>query len=280
MPEGVEIPVFADQTVQTKVPAAPAEGDKPAQDTGDQAPPAKPEAKPGEVKEEVTPEQAAKRDGRRFERKLDKAYRERAEARARAEFSERQLAEERAKNAPKAPEGKPTLEQYEYDPEKYAQASFEDGKSQATKEIETKQRTDAGNRERQRLISGWEAKVEKVEDKYEDFPHEFSRLVPDTPFFAAIMDAENGAEIVYYLHKNPAEDQRLARLPPWSQGREIGKLEAKLLAEPVKPKVPSKAPAPITPLTGTAPVTSGESLATDDDKTWMLKRQKQVHGRR
>lgn len=264
------------------VPAAPAvpavAADAPVvQNTGEQAPPAEPEEKP----EEVTPELAAKREGRRFERKLDKAYRQRAEAQARAEILEKQLAEARQQTAPSKPaEGEPRLEQFDYDPEKYATAKAEYAKTQAGKELEAKQRAESGKAERQRLMSAWEEKVERADDKYEDFATVVGDLQPNSPFVAAIMEAENGEDIAYHLGKNPKEAQRIAQLGPLAQAREIGKLEAKLLAKPVEPKAPSRAPAPITPLTGASPVTSDAPSETDDMRSWMRKRQKQVHGKR
>ena len=142
-----EIPVFTETKVTpetTKPAEAPAESDtKVAQNTEEQAPSAKPE---GEKPEEVTPEVAAKREGRRFERRLDKAYKARADAEARAQLLEKTLAEERAKNAPKSLDAEPKLEQFDYDPEKYAAAKADYAKAQAQKEYEAKQRTEAGKK--------------------------------------------------------------------------------------------------------------------------------------
>ena len=247
----------------------------PAQNKGAEAPPAEPEAKP-EEKEEVTPEQAAKREGRRFERRLDKAYRARAEAEARAKLLEEQLAKVQQ---PKPPEGEPKLEQFDYDPEKYAAAKAEYAKTQAAKEFETKQRDEASKAEKAKLLADWEEKADKGADKYEDFAEKVGNLNPDNPVIAAIMDADNGEDIAYHLASHPKEAQRLMGLPVWKQVREIGKLEAKLAAKPVEPKAPSKAPAPITPLTGTAPTVTAEPSETDDIRDWIRKRQKQVHGR-
>jgi hypothetical protein len=69
-------------------------------------------------------------------------------------------------------------------------------------------------------------------------------------------------------------------LSPTAQIREIGKLEHRLAAEPPKPKTPSKAPAPITPLTGTAPVVSDVPTESDDVGAWIKKRNKQLYGQR
>ena len=116
-PRRYEIPVLGDEKpapaateTPAAAPAAPAEGESAAQDTGDQATPAKPE---GEEPEKVTPDQAAKRESRRFERRIDKAYRERAEALARAEILAKQLAEVQK---PTPPQGAPKLEQFDFDP--------------------------------------------------------------------------------------------------------------------------------------------------------------------
>ena len=264
-----EIPVLADQTVET-LPVAPAEGGTTVQDTGAEAPPAKPEAKP----EEVTPEQTAKREGRRFEKKLDKAYRERAEARARGDLLEKRLAE---LEKPKTPEGELRLEQFDFDPEKYAQAKAEQAKTQAGKEFEAKQRAERATQANQRLSDAWEEKVVRADKKYDDFQEIVGDLQPNSPFIAAVMDAENGEDVAYYLGKNPREAERIARLSPLSQVREVGKLEAKLLSEPEKPKAPSKAPAPITPLSGAAQVSTDVPSEADDYPTWLKKRRKQLY---
>ena len=282
-PKRFEIPVLAEMTPETiatpagpVVPVAPAEGGAPAQDIGGQAPPATPEAKPEEA---ATPEQAAKREGRRFEKKLGTAYRKLGEAQARAEQAEKRLAE---LEKPKTLEGEPRLDQFDYDPEKYATAKADYARAQAGKDLEAKQRAENVKQQHQKLLSGWEEKVTRAEDKYDDFQETVGELQPNSPFIAAIMEAENGEDIAYHLGKHPKEAERIARLSPLSQVREIGKLEATLLAKPVTPKAPSKAPAPITPLSGAAP--SGDSGSLDDmnmpDKEWLAKRNKQVHGKR
>lgn len=278
-----ELPLSQPAPRRFEIPAdpAPAEAGKPDQNIAEQAPAAKPDAKPDATPEEVTPEQAAKRDGRRFERKLDKAYRQRAEAQARAEILEKRLAELEKNAAPKPPqEGEPRLEQFDFDPEKYAAAKAEFAKTQATKEYEAKQKTESQKQAHQKLVSGWEEKAERGADKYDDWQEKVGEIQPNTPWSAALMEAENGDDIAHYLGSNPKEAMRIAQLPPLSQVREIGKLEAKFLSEPVKPKAPSKAPAPIAPLQGTGNSASTEPTEEDSMKEWIVKRNRQVHGRR
>lgn len=248
------------------------------QNTEEAAPSAEPEAKP---EPEATPEQLAAKRERRAQNKLEKAYRVRAEALAKADILEKRLAELESKASPQVSvPGEPNLEQFDYDPEKYATAKAEFAKTQFSKEAQAKQQADYQTQARQKLVSGWEEKVAKAEDKYDDWQEKVGDIQPNAPFVAALMEADNGEDIAYYLGSNPKEAQRIAALHPLSQVREIGKLEAKLLLKTVEPKVPSKAPAPITPLTGAAAANSSEPSESDDTGAWIKKRQKQVHGRR
>lgn len=246
--------------------------------TEESAPPAEPEAKP---EKELTPEQLAAKRERRAQNKLEKAFRLRAEALAKAEFLEKELTELKSRQAkPEASSGEPTLAQFDYDPEKYAQAKAEFAKTQAAKELEAKQRTESQQQARKKLVSEWEIKAERGADKYDDWQEVVGELQPTAPFVAAFMEAENGDDIAHYLGKHPKEAQRIAGLSPVSQIREIGKLEAKLLSKPEAPKAPSKAPAPISPVAGTAAANTTEPSEQDDIGQWIKKRQKQVHGKR
>lgn len=246
------------------VEAVQAEGAQGAQNASGEAP----EGTPAEKSEE-TPEQAAKRQGRRFERRLDAAYRRAAEAQARAELLEKQLAEV-GKPQAKPDAGAPRLENFS-DIEEYATAKAEYAKQQALKEVTTKQQAEAQKREVEALTTGWEEKATRADKKYDDFDEVVGDLKPTTPFAVAIMEAENGEDVAYYLGKNPKEAARIAALPPRAQIREIGKLEAKLLAEPPKPKTPSKAPAPITPVGGKSGGSGDMPSDNDDMATWIRK---------
>jgi len=276
-----EIPVFADQTVKPvvvpAVPAVPAEGgDTPAQNTGGEATPADPKAK---TEEAPTPEQVAKRNQNRLDRKIDKAVRQRAEAQAKADFLERQLAEERAKNQPAKPEGKPTLEQYEFDIEKYAQALSEYTLKQSEKESAVRRQAESQRQYQERLAATWEEKVERGSEKYDDWNSVVGELKPDTPLKVALMLAKNGDDIAHYLGSNPKEARRIAQLPPLSQVREIGNLEARLAAEPAKPKLPSSAPEPIKPVGGSSSPSTKKLTEMNQDE-FEKRRRAQIAARR
>ena len=262
---------------------APAVVSKPDKKIADPAPAAEPEAKPAEATSEQTekPDPDPEVERRREKNRLERAYRKRAEAMARAELLEKELAAERAKIPVRVAvdDAAPRLEQFDYDPEKYAAAKAEYATKKAEKDFAEKAKTAEATKLREKLVTSWEEKAEKASDKYEDFETVVGKLTPDNPFTQAIMEAE--PDLAYYLAKHPKEVERLAELPTVSARiRELGKLEAKLAAEPEKPKKPSAAPAPIKPLSGAGSTKSDVPSEDDSTADWIRKRQKQVHRQR
>ena len=78
-----------------------------------------------------------------------------------------------------------------------------------------------------------------------------------------IQSSEIGPEIAYWLGQNPKEADRISRLTPLLQAREIGKVEVRLSAEPPAKKT-SSAPAPINPVTSRT--TTNPSYDTTDPR--------------
>jgi hypothetical protein len=268
-------PVAPAAPAAPSAPVAPAEGGQaPAQNTAEQAPATAPEGEKPDTEQD--PE---KRGSRRFERRLDRAYKRAAEAQARAEFFEKQYNESRASQQPAADPAAPKLESFK-DIEEYATAKAKYESDKAVKDYQSKQQGETQKQQQARLSESWEAKAERGADKYDDFTDVVGDIKPTSPLFIALMESENGDDIAYHLGKNLKDANKLASLPPLQQILEIGRLSAKLAAEPPKPKTPSRAPAPITPLTGAAPVASDVPSDQDDMKSWIRKRQKQVHGTR
>jgi hypothetical protein len=91
---------------------------------------------------------------------------------------------------------------------------------------------------------------EDARTKYDDFEQvAYNPSIRITPMMAeAIQSSEAGPDVAYYLGANPKEAERISRLSPISQAKEIGKLEAKLVSDPPVKRT-SSAPAPITPVT-------------------------------
>jgi len=194
-----------------------------------------------------SPEQAEKRKGQaRYDRKIKDAYRKEAEAKAENALLRRQL--EELKPQPKD-SGEPNIADFS-DVEEYATAKAKHASDKALRThqdtISQKQQQEA----RQQVVTAWQERVAKADSKYEDFDEVVGDLQPNSPFTAAIMQAENGEDVAYYLGKNIGEAQKIAGLNPLAQAMAIGRLAAKLEAEPPKVHTPSKAPAPIKPIGG------------------------------
>ena len=113
-------------------------------------------------------------------------------------------------------------------------------------------------KQQQELLGNYHDKEEDARSKYEDFEQvAYNPKLPITDVMAQTIQAsDNGPDIAYYLGTNPKEADRIARLQPFLQAKEIGKLEAKIASEPVTKRT-SSAPAPISPVTARGGQSSG-----------------------
>jgi hypothetical protein len=100
------------------------------------------------------------------------------------------------------------------------------------------------------LLEAYHDREEQARDKYQDFEQvAYNPKLPITTVMADTIRASDvGPEVAYYLGTNVKETERIARLPPILQAKEIGKIEAKLADNPPV-KRSTSAPAPITPVT-------------------------------
>lgn len=110
-----------------------------------------------------------------------------------------------------------------------------------------------------------------------EVPFADERTKRPTPFFEALLDADNPAQLIHYLGQNPEEAAEFEGLSPVQIGRRLGKLETRL-TEGTKVKT-SSAPAPLKPLRGAAPDTGGLDEPGISDEEWIRRREKAVSGR-
>jgi hypothetical protein len=151
--------------------------------------------------------------------------------------------EQRLKAAtPELPATPPSQEQFE-SPEAYAEALAE------RKAAELLARREA-ERQQAEVLESYHEREEEARNKYEDFEQvAYNPRLPITQVMAeTIRASEIGPEVAYYLGSNPKEADRIAKLSPFLQAKEIGKIEAKLADNPPVKKS-SSAPTPITPVT-------------------------------
>jgi hypothetical protein len=100
------------------------------------------------------------------------------------------------------------------------------------------------------LLENYHEREEEARTRYEDFEQvAYNPNLPITAVMAETIQASDiGPEVAYYLGSNPKETDRISRLSPFMQAKEIGKIEVKLTNDPPVRKT-SNAPAPISPVT-------------------------------
>jgi hypothetical protein len=100
------------------------------------------------------------------------------------------------------------------------------------------------------ILESYQDLEEEARVKYDDFEQvAYNPELPITNVMAeTIQSSDIGAELAYYLGSNPKDAERISRMTPLGQAKEIGKIEAKLAAEPPVKRTTS-APAPISPVT-------------------------------
>jgi hypothetical protein len=108
-------------------------------------------------------------------------------------------------------------------------------------------------RQQQSMLEQYHDREEATRDKYDDFDQvAYNPNLPVTEYMAQSIQASDvGPDVLYWLGSNPKEADRIARLPPLLQAKEIGKIEVTLSSNPPVRKT-STAPAPINPVTARA----------------------------
>jgi hypothetical protein len=148
-------------------------------------------------------------------------------------------------------------------------------------------------RQQAAVVESYHEKEEQARDKYDDFEQVAYNpsLKISTVMAQTIQASEIGPDIAYFLGSNPKEADRISRLSPFLQAKEIGKIEAKVAASPPTKK-PSSAPAPIQPVAARASgapaydTTDPRSIKSMSTSDWIAaERQRQIkaweakHGR-
>jgi hypothetical protein len=105
-------------------------------------------------------------------------------------------------------------------------------------------------KEQAEIVEAYSEREEKARDKYDDFEDVvYNPKLRITDVMAeTIQYSDLGPDLAYWLGLNPKEAERISRLTPILQAREIGKIEARLSDNPPVKKTTS-APTPISPVT-------------------------------
>jgi hypothetical protein len=179
------------------------------------------------------------------------------------EQANRQSEQQVMKAAPTA-----SVDQYE-SPEAYAEAlAYQKAEELIAKRESAKQQS--------AVLESYHDLEEEARTKYSDFEQvAYNPKLPITNVMAeTIQSSDIGPELAYYLGSNPKEADRISRMTPLVQAKEIGKIEAKLASDPPVKRTTS-APAPISPVTARSTgspaydTTDPRSTKTMTDSQWI-----------
>lgn len=224
--------------------------------------------------EVVAPEETSVETPKTFtQEELDAAIGKRL---AREQRKWERMQAQKAAEAPPPPAEVPPLENFE-SPEAYAEAL-------ATRKAQELLQKQAAQRQQAEILESYHEREEEARAKYDDFEQvAYNRNLPVTEVMAQTIQAsEIGPDVIYYLGSNPKEAERISRLAPFLQAKEIGRIEAKLADNPPAKKTTSAPPpiAPVTPRGATAKVidtTDPRSIKSMSTSEWIeAERQRQM----
>ena len=210
------------------------------------------------------------------QKRIDRLTQEKYRLRAELDFLRSQQPQQ-AQPAQQAqqPSQAPKLEQYN-SIEEYLDALADHKASQKfdhlAKEREAKESQTRQQQEVAKLHESYTKQTEQARQAYGDFDDVVQD--PDLPISQAmaeaIMRSTNGADVAYYLGKNPDQAARIASLDPFSAAVEIGRIAATVVRP--QPRKASSAPPPIQPVGARAtPVTDPAKWS---DAEWYAQRNK------
>lgn len=139
-------------------------------------------------------------------------------------------------------------------------------------------------RQQSQALEAYHDREEEARSKYDDFEQvAYNPNLPITHVMAETIQASDiGPDVAYYLGTNPREAERISRLSPYLQAKEIGKIEASIAANPPTKKT-TNAPAPIAPVSArssSAPAfdtTDPRSIKSMTTSQWIeAERQRQI----
>ena len=247
-----------------------------------------PESEPDDSQE--TEDQPPQRPSSR-QRRIDRLTRENAELQKRLEAFEQRPAPAAVApvETPPAVPGRPDLKDFKT-LEEYTEAvtDWKLNQREAQKRADDEKRV--AQTAAQALQDSWAAKDDAAARAHPDYRELMdSTEIPVGPGVLAarqaLLEEENGAEILYWLAGRPAELKKIAALSPAKAILEIGKLAASLAPstspENPRPKV-SSAPRPPSPLPHGAARTADNVLDDDtarDWTRWVKAREAQLKGK-
>ena len=229
--------------------------------------------------DEPKPEDEAQRRSK-FQRRIDRKNEEIAQARTEAETLRRRLeALEQQRSPAPSNDAPPRLDQFDsWDEYQQANVAYaaKIARQELRREIESEREAERQKQAREAehaTVQTWNDRKAAAAEKYADFEEVLGDS--DAPMTIdmrqAIIESDMGADIAYWLAKNPTRAKEIAGMSPVRQIAAIGRVEAELSVP--KPKVTTQAPPPITPAGSKAKAERDPSQMTDAEFAAWRKRQ-------
>jgi DNA repair exonuclease SbcCD ATPase subunit len=160
-----------------------------------------------------------------------------------------------------------TLEQFDYDQDKFNQALIDQRVNQGIEQAMSRLNETQTVAQQQQELAQKQQSYNASSQEYAASNPEFIELVgtmgnavTSEAVAGFLMDSAIGPKMQHNLLKNYSELQRIQSLPPLAQAAELGRLEAKLSMPQVKNV--SNAPDPVDPLTGGADLNNEKGVST------------------
>lgn len=191
--------------------------------------------------------------------------------------NERQQARPEPQTEPSETAKRPTREEFDHDEAKYLDALEKYFDARAETRAQEALKKDREQREMAERANTFEKRQEEFAKSKSDYREKVleNEFLPITADMAKVIQAsEIGPEIAYYLAENEEKAAVIAKLDPFLQARELGRIEALLEANKKAPAVPqvSKAPPPPPKIEATEPaIEKDPSKMTDAEfRKWRL----------
>jgi hypothetical protein len=272
MSEETVLPVESEATLQADETAA-----IPADKT---ATPADATAAPVE-----TPEGEQKPERKFTQSELDEILQKRLakEHRKAQRDAERRIAEalrQATTEKPAAPQDKPTPDRFQTTEEYVEAVSAWTAERVISEQITKRAQQDEARRQQadaETRTHAWSDAEAEAEDRYDDYltVTRNPALQINNSMLEVIQQSDVGPDLAYFLGKNPAEAERIAKLSPLVAAKELGKLETKISAKSVAKSAPAL-PDPIEPIRTRHSAATADLSDSDSINVWLAKRNAQI----
>jgi hypothetical protein len=195
-----------------------------------------------------------------FQKRIDEVTRQKYEAQREADYLRGRLEAISQPQQPAPAETPPTLEQFDYDESRYQAATAQYYEKAAERAAERVLESRTAKEREQAQIETATARLSQGHAKHPDF----AETVHDIPLTDAVQEllvnAENAADVLYAVGKDPSEARRIFSLPKYMQAVELGKVAARLES----PSVKSPKPIPPAPPATVGAVSAGLSKTPEE----------------